>query len=654
MLLIRVVILAVLVSLHVVGGAVVFRKLFPRESAWCGLFAPTMALLVLLDFVEHGLALPHLAWILPLSTLALIWAVARAGRSVKALWIPGLFFLVAFAFTLLIKCFQPDINFYCTEDLTDTNRILNFCLGDKLPPTDSWLPPYPHTGYYTFMQYGASVMKRLLAIDVGTACNLGTAVVGALTLLGAGAAAYSLSRGRVLVTILVVIMYASGLTGSSPSVTLFQPNDPAPTASIDIGGGDPGDTIHAIFGKLLRSDQPDTAYRIYTPGCYIYYPEFHATMGGHLLAAWAVFAAAEVMRRKRSRVPWIYLIVAPFLAILTCTWFVFMVTLLAGTMAMAWFIGRRPSNWNHVAMGGLVGVTLLWPALNDLMHGAAPANFFWVTNYWHDRWTFIIQWWPLYLPWLLLCFFWKRMNAAERWLHFLFIPVLLATEVFFFDDRGTMLEKTWSGTFGIGMAMLFPPLFALRAWTSRILSAVILLTGFASFGAYTMGAYDYTKGTNSFLHIEGDNFIKWNAQQARLEEVLGRIHGQNVITGVAHRAFFESTALPAFTENRCYLGWTNAEETAGHPEEAHYREQQINDFYAGKIADPMPFLELNDIAAIIVYPDDHITSDWIAGMKKTLAPSYVYIDCKGDMPDNAGIFLRNPTPDQAQPPQPVQ
>ena len=53
MLLIRVFILAGLVGLHVIGGAVVFRKLFPRESAWWGFFAPMLALLFALDFIEH-------------------------------------------------------------------------------------------------------------------------------------------------------------------------------------------------------------------------------------------------------------------------------------------------------------------------------------------------------------------------------------------------------------------------------------------------------------------------------------------------------------------------------------------------------------------------------------------------------------------------
>jgi hypothetical protein len=190
--------------------------------------------------------------------------------------------------------------------------------------------------------------------------------------------------------------------------------------------------------------------------------------------------------------------------------------------------------------------------------------------------------------------------------------------------------------------MLYPALFAQKAWSSRVMSAVLALTGFASLGAWTFGAYNYTKGTDSFLHIEGSNFIKWNPSMARMQEVLGRIHGQNVITGIAHRAFFESTALPAFTENRCYLGWTNAEETCGHPDEANFREHQINDFYAGKLPDPIGFLAFNHITAVMVWPDDHITDAALEALKTTLTPEFTYFDCRQGAADNAGVFLRNP------------
>ncbi len=66
----------------------------------------------------------------------------------------------------------------------------------------------------------------------------------------------------------------------------------------------------------------------------------------------------------------------------------------------------------------------------------------------------------------------------------------------------------------------------------------------------------------------------------------------------------------------------------------------------------MGFLQLNNIASLLIWPDDHIPNDQLDALKKTLTPTYTYIDCKGEGADTAGVFLRNPTPDQARAPQP--
>ena len=232
------------------------------------------------------------------------------------------------------------------------------------------------------------------------------------------------------------------------------------------------------------------------------------------------------------------------------------------------------------------------------------------------------------------------MSHAARWLHFLLIPIFLSVELFFFSDRGTTLEKTWSGTFGIGIAMLYPVLFVQQGWLFRGLSAVLVLTGFLSLGAWADGVYQSVDVGGSFLHLEGDHFIQANPQMRRMEEVLGRLRGQTVLTGKSTRAFFESPCLPAFTENRCFLGWTNAEETCGHPDEAHEREKETNAFYDGTLPAPLTFLEANDITAVLVWPDDKISNDWLDKMKAQLDPEYTYFDCRGDGTDNAGLFLK--------------
>jgi hypothetical protein len=644
MLLIRVAFLALLICLHVIGGAVLFRRIFPRESPWWGFFLPTLALVSLLNFIEHAVALPSLVWLLPLSSGGLIWVMAHPGTSWKGLVFPSILFLVIFSFTLAVKCVEPDVNFYCTEGLTDLNRILDFCLGDTVPPTDCWLPPYKHVGYYTFMHYGTSVLKRLLAVDIGTAYNLGSALLNALAMLATAAAAHTLSRFRKWVAVVTAIVMMGGWTGSTPIHAVLNPTDSNPVASIDIGGGDPGDTVHKEFAWLLKKNQPDIAYRIYTPGCYIYYSEFHATMAGHFLALLSVFGVAEVLRRKRAIFPWIYLAVAPFLTILSCPWFFFIVTLLAWpTLLVAWAASREPTQWRFVFVGAAVGMTLLWPSLNNMFHGASPEPFYWTNDLNRDFATVVIQWWPIYVPWILLWFAWPCMNLGARWLHFVLIPICFCVEAFFFTDRGTTLEKTWGGTFGIGLAILFPLVFTQKNWLFRILSAVLILCGFISLGSWADGTFTGALSRGPFLRLEGNFFIKFDPQLNRMDEVLSRVRCQTVLTGKAWHAWFESPALPAFTENRSFLGWTNAEETAGHPVEANVREKEINSFYDGTMQEPLSYLAANDISAVLVWPGDKMSQDWLDKMKVTLDPEFTYFDCKGDGDQQAGIFLKRST-----------
>ncbi len=58
--------------------------------------------------------------------------------------------------------------------------------------------------------------------------------------------------------------------------------------------------------------------------------------------------------------------------------------------------------------------------------------------------------------------------------------------------------------------------------------------------------------------------------------------------------------------------------------------------------DPLGFLRSNDIAAVMIYPDDTIPDKLVQQFRTQLAPDYYYVDCKGDGPNNAGIFLRYP------------
>jgi hypothetical protein len=69
-----------------------------------------------------------------------------------------------------------------------------------------------------------------------------------------------------------------------------------------------------------------------------------------------------------------------------------------------------------------------------------------------------------------------------------------------------------------------------------------------------------------------------------------------------------------------------------------------NDFYAGKMADPLGFLNANNIGGVIIWPGDQIPDAVIASLKTTLAPTYQYVEVRQNVWYNAGVFLRMPLP----------
>jgi hypothetical protein len=329
------------------------------------------------------------------------------------------------------------------------------------------------------------------------------------------------------------------------------------------------------------------------------------------------------------------------MAFITCTWFVFIVTLLAGpSLAGALLRGRRPPRWLNAGLGAGIGAFLLLPAALNLLGNSAGQPWYWSDSFPRDIPTIFIQWWPVYVPWLVLCFGWKRLSFAGRWLHLWLVPIVLSVELFYINQRTTMMEKTLGGAFGVGQAALYPLLFTQRGWLYRGLSVVIVVSGLISAAAWTITSAEGLDWDHVFCRLEGDHFLHDQESQVRLEQTLRCLHGKTVVAGRARHAWFRSPTVVAFSENRCYLGWTNAEEVAGHPVEANEREREINAFFDGKIADPLEFLARANASAVMVWPEDKISDGWVDGMKQKLGAEFVYINCKGEDADNAGLFIR--------------
>jgi hypothetical protein len=632
-----------LILVHVIGAAVLFRRLFPRESPWLGFFIPALGVMCVFNFLEHYVALPQLGFLLPFTFGGLIWVMLTSPDSWRGLKLAGVLFFIALTFCMALKCISPDIPNW-TEGIGDMTRILEYCMGEKVPPTDMWMPPYNRAGYYSFQHYGASLLIRLFSVDIGTGYNLAFALLAALTgLVGAGAA-FSVSGKRAWVSAATLFVLMAGSTGGAIFLIFMrqQDHDPDYVLSLALNGGWDEPNWNP-FWWIAAHDHFHPWLKLLPPLYTLYYSEYHANLGGAFCVMASLLAGNEIFAPTRTNWSWICLIALPMIVIIMSAWFFFVVLFFcAGSIALALLSGRRPENWRWVVLIGLVTLVLVWPTVSTLIITAAayPHMFSWATPDFHTPlWMFLVQWWPVYLPWLFLCFVWRDLTLAARWFHAA-VPILfLWVEFVTVGDRPLEVEKMWGAIYGAGLVTVLPLAFAQRGLLFRILEVFMLVIMAICFGWWLK--VDYSNIDSTVLcRLQGDFYIQADPQRRRLEQVLDRFHDRIVLPGKAVWAYNQAPAVIDFTRNRCYIAWSFQEDECGHPDEPAYREKMNNSFYAGTMADPLAFLRANDIEAVLIWPEDKISDGLLDKFKREIGSDYFYIDCKMDMPDNAGLFVR--------------
>jgi len=641
MLLVRLFLLWSLISMHIVGGAVVFRRLFPRECPWLGYLAAPLAFLLGLNFIEHFVGIPSLTWLLPITTLGLAWLMVQPGYSWAGLRLPTGIFLGSFAFVMAIKALHPDIGTN-SEALADLNRVLDYCFGETLPPTDSWLPPYNHQWYYTFMMYGASVVKRLFFLDLGTAYNFSFALLIALTFLTGAGAAFYISGRKMWIALVSLFFLAATFTGSSAIIDLLARPHPNVWLAVNLNLDWNNPALNPLTW-FLKDDPYHEPLKLFPPGLWIWMDEFHPTLAGHILTLGAVLATLAIFCRDRSNWPWVFLVLLPFVTVITSTWSLLVVGFLcAGGLGMALWAGHRPEKYKFVLLATVIGLVLIWPTLTTLTSWGTDQGLDWNRKEWRTPfWLFVIEWWPIYVPWFLLCFVWHRLTFVARWFHVAVAVLFVCTEVF---NVGTLRvntpEKMWGTIYGVGLVTLVPLVLMRKGWLFRFVSLILTLTAAISLYAWLENSSQWIDWKNLAFHTEGSAYLKNNEQFRRMLQVLDPYRGLTVVAGRAEWSYSESPGIAVFTENRCYIAWTITEEICGHAGESGYRAKQVNDFYDGKLEDPLAFMEDNNIGAVLIWPNDKISDDRLKEIKQELAPAYRYVDCRLGGENNAGVFLR--------------
>jgi len=653
MLILQALFLWLLVSTLLVGGAMVFHHYFPEESPWFGFIVPPLALVVLCNFIEHGVALPSLVFLLPPALAGTIWLAFWRGFFPRALWLPAFVFLATFAFTFAVRSVRPDIS-PTSDGISDLNMVNNFYQGQTLPPPDAWMPPYRFEWYYDLQHYAASVLGRILDVKVGVAYNVSHALLSSLICVAGAGAAYRFSGGRTWITLAVPFLIEASATGSSAYVLLFgrglDGGNPSVWLASDLSGGMTDHNLdnNPLF-KLLDADPRRYPIRLQVPGFWTWRDEYHANASGHFLTLLSTLVISELTYARRTIWPWVLAMLLPFFAATASAWALPITVLLCwGILPIALVCGRRPAATGTMLLYLFGALTLIWPAFYNVASSPEFPEVRLGIPYEEKAplFLFVVQWWPILLLWICACVRWRDLSFGARWIMLIVPVMLLGIDHVDIESRYNMIEKMWGYTWGAALITLFPIVAARAGLAFRFTVLALLVSATISLGFFINDVV-HDDWNHSYFHLEGNQYLQADEQKRHMLQVVTQTKGATYLSGKCAWCYNEAPTLAVFTGNKSYIAWFTFESLTNFRTQAVDRSNLDNDFYSGAMTDRLRFLQDNKITGVLIWPDDDISNDFLDALKKELDPAYNYFDCKGGAngAKNAGVFLRRPQPE---------
>ena len=656
MLILKDLLLWALVSLHMVGAAFAFRRLLPGESRWLAFLLPEIVFVLLCNFVEHEFALTHLRLLLPFTSVGAVLAIFWRGSPWRVMRLPALLFLGAFTFTLGLRFFWPAVA-TAQDGPGDLAIMAAFLHGQTLPAEGAWMSSVKMESYYSFGHYGAALLTRLLGVEPGTGFNLSEALLAAYIYFIAGGLAWQLSRGKLWITLLCMVLTASAATGISGYVWLLVKN-PVPDNILTPHSLADLDTVPDIF--LLHHLAPIGYWGrhiLMPPGYGAWMGYLHSTQIGQLIVALALLAMVEALRRRRTDAPWLAFAVTPFLMLTCCTWGVPMIGFLAvaGAVAALW-LKARPRHPVVVLALAWGGVTLFEPMLSYFLDSKYDIDVTWVYDSHTEVLEFLFQWWPVYLPMLALAFLWKRLHPVTR-IVFILVPLgFAAVETWTAGLRIDTTQKCWAMIFAAGWLVLVPEVLRQRFWVCRVLALALVINSVLAFGFWTT-YYVRTIYRADIGHLDGLGSFRYDGTKARLLEFVSRLPaGATILPGTPDWAPQESGLLPLFSHTRAYLSTDSMSDWVYYPNalgEGGRRSPAVAALYKGELDKPLIFLRQHNIAAVAINPDDNLHPPLLVKLRAQLAPYYTYEEANDRSPEDtardvnpvdpaAGVFVYHP------------
>jgi uncharacterized membrane protein len=574
-------------------------------------------------FLEHLAGWGPHPPLLPLTTAFSVWLIWRDRRVVMRNWETEVLFAAGFAYCFLWRYAAPDID-DTGEKMPNLMMIEAYMRGTKLPAPDVWLPPFRANFYYSFQHYCASLLGRLLGVGPGVSYHLAyCALVGFIAVL-MGSCVARLCDWRPGRVACLLALFVGG-SGSVVAAHLLLVHPGMLSCVRFLGGAiehDPPTWLGSRVIPWMMAPRIPARDLPMEPMSYVLITgDYHPPLAGYLLLALAsTLIAAQATGAVGGRRWMNHALLAATvpLALISDAWVFPLLFILVG----GWFAYRLVSleqGFLIPALAGLAVATVLeYPYLIEFTQQAIMGNAAMGLTQPEDRTPWLgwcLTFWPV-AGILLLGLFGREQRPLAVFLIVVWTLELAATELLYNHDvyggiwsRFNSTLKWWGWVYAGIILTLGAKNLGSGSRLCRYGTAVLLLPCLV-FAADLHHHYNFIARAGSTGALAGSGWLNRDPIIRDMIIVLATKPDGIALESGIKMENTESPAIPLFAGKQSLLGWPWHETTwRGDLAEIRERLAQINDFYGGKLPDPLNWLLHNNVRYVIWLPRDCVDGD---------------------------------------------
>jgi uncharacterized membrane protein len=578
-----------------------------------------LALCLVLFFLEHFYGMGPALNFLPYSTALSAWLIWRERGTIGRNWAFEAAFAAGLFYCLVWRYTFPDIGLF-EENFPDLIFIHDYITGTRLPPPDRWMPPFKADFYYSFQFYAAALLGRWFHLGPGLCYHLAYCIMSGMITSSIFTAVRRGCSWRPAGAVVTVALLLGGC-GLAVVIHLAMKNYIQPLEMVRYLGMVWDPQYRTAIGKSLD-------LMMYTPGVkpvelpvepmsyIIAKGEFHPPLTGFLILAFSfllIFSLDRETSPRQRRVLNALLGATLPLSLIGNTW----VFPLQAVLVVGWFIylgicGER-DHWLAGFFGVGAAAALAYPFLvNFMQQSAVHTTTLKLTP--HGDHATPVEWLSVFWPLVCLMAF-APWNRERRRMSLFFVclwaVLLAATEIFYNHDiNGATWErfnstlKWWGWIYAAGVLSLGALNLGSRSRFCRYASLVVILLPCVQIYDYGREFVDTPK--ESLGMLDGTYWITRDIALRDLVSALKeRPDGICLDSGVTF-ANTDATVLAIYANKQAFMGWPVQEGIwREFRTEVRDRVAQVDDFYKGKVPDPLAWLTENNVRYVLWLQKDN-------------------------------------------------